>query len=82
MTLLYDRYNTGLEGADWTGLPDLIQLIYFGIAGAAFAIAGSLLIAKYVTKSQRAKRDRGAYLTFALFMGFAGLFALMLAVVS
>ena len=60
----------------------MIQLVYFGLAGAAFAIAISLLIAKFVTKPKRAQRDRGAYLTFASFMVVAGIFAFLLGLIS
>ena len=43
-------------------------LIYFGLSGAALLYALSLLWSKYVTKSRRAQRDRGAYTMFAVFM--------------
>jgi bacteriorhodopsin len=43
-------------------------LIYFGLSGAAMLYALSLLWQKYVTKSRRAQRDRGAFTMFAIFM--------------
>jgi hypothetical protein len=57
-------------------------IFYFGLAGAAFATAISMLLAKLVFKPKRARRDRGAYLTFAGFMMVAGLLALTLGLVS
>lgn len=53
-------------------------MIYFGIAGAAFLNAVVLLWTKYVKKTKRATRDRGAYTLFAIFMLFvaAGAFTL------
>ncbi len=53
-------------------------MIYFGLAGAAFLNAVMLLWAKYVKKTKRATRDRGAYTMFAIFMLViaAGAFAL------
>lgn len=53
-------------------------MIYFGIAGAAFLNALVLLWTKYVKKTRRATRDRGAYTLFAVFMLFiaAGAFTL------
>lgn len=53
-------------------------MIYFGIAGAAFLNAVLLLWTKYVTKTKRARRDRGAYTMFAILMLFlaAGAFTL------
>jgi hypothetical protein len=55
-----------------------VVLVYFGLAGAALLYALSLLHAKYVRKSKRARRDRGAYTIFAIFMLLvsAGAFAL------
>jgi bacteriorhodopsin len=43
-------------------------VIYFGLSGAAFLYALSLLWTKYVKKTKRARRDRGAYTLFAAFM--------------
>ena len=43
-------------------------LVYFGLSGAAMLYALSLLWTKYVSKSRRAQRDRGAYTLFAAFM--------------
>jgi hypothetical protein len=57
-------------------------MFYFGLAGAAFATAISMLLAKLIFKPKRARRDRGAYLTFAGFMVMAGLLALTLGLVS
>ena len=53
-------------------------LFYFGLSAAAFLIAAQLLWTKYVKKTKRATRDRGAYTLFALFMltVSAGAFAL------
>lgn len=58
------------------------MLIYFGLAGAAFVMSISLLITKFVLKPKRAQRDRGAYVTFAMITFFAGMFSLMLGLVS
>ena len=54
------------------------MLFYFGLSLAAFMIAAQLLWTKYVKKTKRATRDRGAYTLFALFMltVSAGAFAL------
>jgi hypothetical protein len=60
----------------------VIQIIYFGLAGAAYATAISLLLTKLVLKPKRARRDRGAHLTFAIFMFVAGSFALLLGFVA
>lgn len=46
----------------------LDRLIYFGLSGAAFLYAMSLLRVKYILKTKRARRDRGAYTFFAIFM--------------
>jgi hypothetical protein len=43
-------------------------VIYFGLSGAALLFALSLLWTKYVKKTKRARRDRGAYTLFATFM--------------
>ncbi|HUG16350.1 MAG TPA: hypothetical protein VMM78_15205 [Thermomicrobiales bacterium] len=43
-------------------------MIYFGLSGAAMLYALSLLWTKYVKKTKRAHRDRGAYTLFAIFM--------------
>lgn len=43
-------------------------MIYFGLSGAALVTAISLLWTKYVKKTKRARRDRGAYTMFAGFM--------------
>jgi hypothetical protein len=53
-------------------------LFYFGLSGAALLIAVQLLWTKYVRKTKRATRDRGAYTLFAVFMLVvsAGAFAL------
>lgn len=53
-------------------------MFYFGLSGAALLYAMSLLWTKYVRKSKRARRDRGAYTLFAIFMLLvsAGAFAL------
>jgi hypothetical protein len=53
-------------------------VIYFGLSGAALLYALSLLWTKYVKKTKRARRDRGAYTLFAVFMLAisAGAFAL------
>lgn len=53
-------------------------MIYFGLSGAALLFAIQLLWTKYVKKTKRATRDRGAYTLFALFMVVvsAGAFAL------
>jgi hypothetical protein len=50
-------------------------LLWYGLAAAAATFAGSLLLAKYVTRSSRARHDRGGYTVFALF-------AIMLAIFS
>jgi hypothetical protein len=42
-------------------------LLWYGVAAAAATFAGSLLLAKYVTRSSRARQDRGGYTVFALF---------------
>jgi hypothetical protein len=43
-------------------------VVYFGLSGAALLYALSLLWTKYVSKTRRAQRDRGAHAMFALFM--------------
>jgi hypothetical protein len=57
-------------------------VIYYGIAGAAFLNAVVLLWTKYVRKTKRATRDRGAYTLFAIFMLFISLGAFTLGVLS
>ena len=57
-------------------------MIYFGIAGAAFLNAIVLLWTKYVKKTKRATRDRGAYTLFAVFMLFIALCAFMLGLLA
>ena len=42
------------------------SLIWFGVAGAAAAVAASLLYARYVRKESRAVRSRGGFTLFAL----------------
>lgn len=58
------------------------MLIYFGLAGAAFVMSVSLLVTKFILKPKRARRDRGAYVTFAMITFFAGIFSLMLGLAS
>jgi hypothetical protein len=57
-------------------------VIYFGIAGAAFLNAVVLLWTKYVKKTKRATRDRGAYTLFAVFMLFISACAFMLGLLA
>lgn len=57
-------------------------MIYFGLAGAALLYALSLLWAKYVRKTRRAQRDRGAHLLFAIFMMVVSASAFALGVVT
>ncbi len=57
-------------------------MIYFGLAGAALATAISLLWTKYVTKSKRARRDRGAYTMFAGFMFLISIAAFALGILA
>ena len=57
-------------------------VIYFGIAGAAFLNAVVLLWTKYVKKTKRATRDRGAYTLFAVFMLFISVCAFMLGLLA
>ena len=57
-------------------------MIYFGIAGAAFLNAIVLLWTKYVKKTKRATRDRGAYTLFAVFMLFIAVCAFMLGLLA
>jgi hypothetical protein len=58
------------------------MIFYFGLAGAAFLMSISLLVTKFILKPKRARRDRGAYVTFAVITFCAGLFAVMLGLVS
>ena len=58
------------------------MLIYFGLAGAALVMSISLLLTKLVFKPKRARRDRGAYVTFAMITFFAAVFSFMLGIVS
>jgi hypothetical protein len=58
------------------------MLIYFGLGGAALVMSISLLITKFVIKPKRARRDRGAYVTFAMITFFAAMFSFMLGIVS
>lgn len=58
------------------------MIIYFGLAGAAFLMCVSLLVTKFILKPKRARRDRGAYVTFAMITFVAGVFSLMLGLVS
>lgn len=53
-------------------------MVYFGLSGAALVTAITLIWTKYVAKTKRARRDRGAYTFFAGIMLFvaAGAFAL------
>lgn len=57
-------------------------MIYFGLSGAALLYALSLLWTKYVSKTRRAQRDRGAYTLFALFMMVVSASAFVLGVLS
>ena len=59
-----------------------MMLIYFGLGGAALIMSISLLITKFVLKPKRARRDRGAYVTFAMITFFAAMFSFMLGFVS
>lgn len=54
------------------------MLFYYGLSIAAFLFALQLLWTKYVKKTKRARRDRGAYTMFAAIMLVvsAGAFAL------
>jgi hypothetical protein len=52
-------------------------LVWFGVAGAAVAVALSMLHARYVRKEAQAVRSGGG---FALFAGFLLLFAVGAAV--
>lgn len=58
------------------------MVIYFGLAGAALLMSISLLVTKFILKPRRARRDRGAYLTFAVVSFFAAVFSFMLGLVS
>jgi hypothetical protein len=58
------------------------MLIYFGLGGAALVMSISLLVTKFVIKPKRARRDRGAYVTFAMITFFAAMFSFMLGIVS
>jgi hypothetical protein len=53
-------------------------VVYFGLSGAALATAISLLWTKYIKKTKRAKRDRGAYTFFAFVMLFVSFSAFVL----
>jgi hypothetical protein len=57
-------------------------LVYFGLAGAALLYGLSLLHAKYIKKTKRARRDRGAYTYFAIFMFLVSIGAFALGVAS
>ena len=57
-------------------------LVYFGLAGAAFLYALSLLRTKYILKTKRAQRDRGAHTAFAIFMLIMSVAALALGLAS
>lgn len=57
-------------------------LVYFGLSGAAFLYSLSLLRVKYVLKTKRARRDRGAYTVFAIFMMLMSFAAFGLGLVS
>jgi hypothetical protein len=58
------------------------MIVYFGLAGAALLMSISLLVTKFVIKPKRARRDRGAYVTFAMITFFAAIFSFMLGLVS
>ncbi|CAN5175709.1 MAG: hypothetical protein H0V47_02420 [Chloroflexia bacterium] len=58
------------------------MIIYFGLAGAALLMSISLLVTKFILKPKRARRDRGAYVTFAAVSFFAAIFSFMLGLVS
>jgi hypothetical protein len=58
------------------------MLIYFGLGIAALLMSISLLVTKFIIKPKRARRDRGAYVTFAGITFFAAIFAFMLGFVS
>lgn len=60
----------------------MTRLIYFGLAGAAFLYALSLLRAKYILKTRRAQRDRGAFTVFAIFMLLIAAGALALGIIA
>jgi hypothetical protein len=57
-------------------------LVYFGLSGAAFLYSMSLLRTKYILKTKRAQRDRGAFLAFAIFMLLMSFAALALGLIS
>lgn len=58
------------------------MIVYFGLAGAALLMSISLLVTKFILKPKRARRDRGAYVTFAMITFFAAVFSFMLGLVS
>lgn len=58
------------------------MIFYFGLAGAALLMSISLLVTKFILKPKRARRDRGAYVTFAIITFGAAVFAFMLGIVS
>jgi hypothetical protein len=78
MTRRLRRYNTSKTFWRAKGR----GVIYFGIAGAAFLNAIVLLWTKYVKKTKRATRDRGAYTLFAMFMLFISACAFMLGLLA
>jgi hypothetical protein len=56
---------------------DTAALVWFGIAGGAFAFALSLLYQRYVRKVPHAVQSRGSFAMFAVIMVLFGLGAIV-----
>ena len=69
-TLLFARSRAARIRVD-VGAASAVNLetmIYFGAAGGSFALALSLLFARYVRKDPQAVRSGGGYTLFAAFL--------------